>query len=628
MKTLIVTTPIRPSPTDFPPLGSLSLVDYLRRHGVADIEFYNIDANRPEYEAVLAHIRKVKPGVLGISAVVSTAYAYTKRLSQDVKAALPETLIVVGGNLAASAEMLLRMTGTDLCVLGEGERVFLNVVRRAAETRDPTNYADIPGLMLLDGDGNMVNTGYETPLPKEEIYRIDWDDLAASSDIGFFIYDPFQPDGAATWLTKDPRLREPDRQGKTVIQFPSAKGCVARCTFCHRWDKGIRYIPVDVLMRRIEELIEKYNVGILVMADENFGTDRRWLSEFCAKIKFYDLLWRVAGMRVNCITPDQIAMMKDAGCISIIYGMETGSEKMLQIMEKKVKLQDNYNAMEWTVGAGLYTVVQLVLGMPGESPETVAETIAFCKVAMTLDGMQNPNDVSINYAQALPGTPLYEFGRHKGLIGETLEEEEKYLLRISDRDAHDEVNTLNFTDYPTLECQTWRPRITVEVNYQYVTRYGLDHYRRVLLKDANFFKVARKDSGYFANPKRLVDRSITTDTVHDLKEAYLVDEGGKPPSLWSLLKKGNFGLALICNPVVAYRLRRFLVIMILIKHVRSDGFGYAYGLLAEYLWFKLREFRARNVFPHDYKSLRKIVIGDLGELDRNSPQMMPLRRGR
>ncbi len=132
MKTLIVTTPIRPSPTDFPPLGSLSLVDYLRRHGVADIEFYNIDANRPEYEAVLAHIRKVKPGVLGISAVVSTAYAYTKRLSQDVKAALPETLIVVGGNLAASAEILLRMTGTDLCVLGEGEKVFLNVVRRAA----------------------------------------------------------------------------------------------------------------------------------------------------------------------------------------------------------------------------------------------------------------------------------------------------------------------------------------------------------------------------------------------------------------------------------------------------------------------------------------------------------------
>ena len=68
--------------------------------------------------------------------------------------------------------------------------------------------------------------------------------------------------------------------------------------------------------------------------------------------------------------------------------------------------------------------------------------------------------------------------------------------------------------------------------------------------------------------------------------------------------------------------------MILIKHVRCDGFGYAHGLLAEYLWFKLREFRASKVFPHDYKSLRKIVIGDLGELDRNSPEMAPLRRGR
>ena len=111
--------------------------------------------------------------------------------------------------------------------------------------------------------------------------------------------------------------------------------------------------------------------------------------------------------------------------------------------------------MRWTIEAGLATVVQLVIGMPGETSETIRETIEFCKYAMTLHPDQNPNDNSINYAQALPGTDLYEYGRHKGLIGTDLDGEEEYLLSISDRDAHDEFVTLNFTERPVLGFGLW-----------------------------------------------------------------------------------------------------------------------------------------------------------------------------
>ena len=102
MKITIVTTPIRPTPTTFPPVGSLSIIKYLKRHGFENVNFYNIDANRPSYDEVLEHFRQVRPEILGISAVVSTAYAYVKRLANDVKVLLPDTLIVVGGNMAAS----------------------------------------------------------------------------------------------------------------------------------------------------------------------------------------------------------------------------------------------------------------------------------------------------------------------------------------------------------------------------------------------------------------------------------------------------------------------------------------------------------------------------------------------
>lgn len=629
MKVLVVTTPIRPVPTTYPPIGTLCLLKYLRRHGFDDVELYDIDGNRPAYEEALAHIVASRPDVLGISSVVSTAYAYAKRLSLDVKKALPETLIVLGGNLAASAEILLRRTGVDLCALGEGEMVFLNVVRRAATTRTPADFADIPGLMLLDDRDRLVNTGFETPLAAEGIYDLDWDDLKHSSDIDMFVYPAFGEDGLEQVFRDDPRAYEPARRHKKETTLVASKGCVARCTFCHRWDKGIRYVPVDTLMRRIDDLIERYDVGFLQMGDENFGTHHEWLDEFCRQVAGRDLLWAVKGMRVNRITPEKIAAMKDAGCTSIVYGMESGSERMLEVMEKKVKLQHNYDALKWTVNAGLFTVVQLVIGMPGESPESIRETIEFCKFGSAIDAGQNSNDLSINYAQALPGTPLYEYGRHAGLIGEDMDGEEEYLLRISDRDAHDEETTLNFTEYPSLECQTWRLLISIEANYAYVQRYGIGNYRNMLLKDTKYFTRKPKDTGYFANPKRLVDTAVATDSVHGVQAAYELDSDAAGfPRLWTLIRRRQFGLAKICYPVLFYRLRRFLPALVVLRDYGKMPPGHNARYVGEYLSFKLGLAGKRSKFGRVDKSLRRHMNHDIGALANDSQEMALLRRGR
>ncbi len=225
MRTMLVTTPLRPRPTEFPPIGSLSIIAYLRRHGVGDVDFYHVDANRPRYEDVLAHIRERAPDVVGVSAVVSTAYAYTKRLTLDIKAMLPNTLVIVGGNLAASAEILLKRTGTDLCALGEGERVFLNVIRRVKTTRRILDFADIPGLALLDEHGKMINTGYETALDRSDVYDFDWEDLARSCDLSWYIGPVFDGDKCFHHgFHQDPRTYEPHRRKKRLATMPSAKG--------------------------------------------------------------------------------------------------------------------------------------------------------------------------------------------------------------------------------------------------------------------------------------------------------------------------------------------------------------------------------------------------------------------
>jgi len=616
---MIVTTPIRPKPTSFSPLGSLTLIHYLRKNGFDDVEFYNIDGSRPDYAEVLAHIRERKPDVLGVSAVVSTAYEYCKRLSVDVKDMLPEALIVLGGNMGASANVLLHRTGVDLVVLGEGENSLVKLCRRAETTRRPKDFADIPGLAFLDEDGVLVNTGYETALPGDQLYEVDWNDLEGSSSIDLYFPKAHDPKTATDHLEDDPRFYEPHRIGKRIATLYTSKGCVSRCTFCHRWDKSIRFIPVPIVMQRLDEVIERFDVGMLHTADENFGTDRRWLAEFCAEIKKRDIIWYV-GTRASGMTPEIVAMMKDAGCTAIVYGNETGSERMLEVMEKKVSIEQNYNAVKWTIEAGLGSTVQLVLGMPGESPETVNETIRFCKFTNTISTSQNPNDLSINYAQALPGTPLYEYARSKGLIGRDLDGEEDYLLAISDRDAHDEYTTLNFTDFPKLICETWRPQITVEVNYAYAEKFGIEAYRQAVMRDTEGFRAAESDTGYYANPRRLIENSASAMPSTEASDPY--------PSLWRLVASGQWGMALITYPVIAYRLRGLLLLLVLAKNVKGRGMNYTWMLVKEYLAFKLKPGTRSGNFSHAYKSLRKIVDRDIGVLPGDETAMVPLRKGR
>lgn len=611
MRILFITTPIRPTPTAFPPFGSLALIKTLKKAGFADTSLYDIDALRPGLEAAVQHIIAQKPDILGISAVVSTAYRFTRDLSKRIKAALPDTLIVGGGNMMAAANVVAERTAVDLCVLGEGEVTMHKIAERAATSRRAADFADIPNLAFRDDQGRLVNTGYEAPVESALLYDIDWDDLAAGSSIAhFFPKLDDHPEIISESFSNDPRIFQPHRRGKTLGTLYTSKGCVARCTFCHRWDKGIRMIPVDTVIARMQEMKDRFNLGYLKIADESFGVDHRWLKEFCEKVKPLDLLW-AANTRVTAMSEERIAMLRDAGCARLVFGIESGSQRMLDIMEKKTSVEDNLQAMRHAQAAGVAPPIALVIGMPGETKDTIAEHIAFCQQVKTFTPDTNPNYLSINYAQALPGTPLYEYARHKGLIGSGLDGEEAYLLGISDKDSHDEQTTLNFTDNPTLICQTWRPRITVETNYHFVRAFGIEHYRKMLLSDVNFFGKAPADSGYFANPQRLIS------TIQDAEY----------PSLTSLLRKGQLGLALVAYPVLAYHLRHFLILLVLLKNLKKFGAGYTLGLVRQYLAFLVAQ-TGKPAFDYGYRSLRKIVDRDIAVHQTEDQAMQPLRKGR
>ena len=461
MKIVICTTPIRPVPTNYPPFGSMALIQSLRMAGY-DPYFYDIDGLRPSFDEVVRFFADYQPDLIGVSAVVSTAYAYTKTLCCALRCALPRATIAVGGNLAASAELLLRRCAVDCCGVGEGERTIVRLahaVQQGGGGVPRQALGQIKDLAFLDEAGEMVFTGYDTPIPVGDFLDPDYAILERCSRISNFITDPLI-DRAD--FARDPRTYQPSRRGQKMATVVATKGCVARCTFCHRWDKGYRHLPPHRIIARMQELRDRYNVGFFHFGDENFGSDRRLLEGLIALIKPMDVLYVVAGVRCRSVDRELLLRMKESGCVAMYYGMETGSPRMLQVMEKNTTLEQNLQAAQWTFEAGIQTTYQLVLGMPGETAETIDETTAFVK-QVTEPLPEPPTErLSINYIQALPGTPTYEYARQHGLLGTSLDDEEAYLLRISDTDAGDEMDMLNFTEEPFLTVQTWRVKMLLE----------------------------------------------------------------------------------------------------------------------------------------------------------------------
>ena len=649
-KILIVTIPLRPIPTDFPPMGSLSVITALKKAGFNNTEFYDIDYLRPALSDVLNYIEDKKPDILGISAVVSTAYEYTKNLSLEIQKRLPETTILMGGNLGASAEIVLKKTGVEYICTSEGERTAVDFVNCWKTAKSKDDFKNVNGLTFLDQNNEMVITPFQDPVEAEKVYDIDWSLMGEGEKIDFFFPLSHLAPIISNSFSLDPRVSDSHRKGKRVAGLAASKGCVARCTFCHRWDKGIRYIPVPVLMERLDKLIEKYNVGFVSFSDENFGTDRKWLAQFILEIAKRDILWRVSGMRVNTIDPESIKKMKEAGCSCIYYGMESGSQKILDVMEKVTKVEQNYNAVKWMAENNLYTIVQLIIGMPGETQETIDETCKFTSYFVEQSPNTDPNALSINFAQALPGTPLYEIARRKGQIGSFIEGEEKYLYQISDRDARDGETFLNFTEYPRLLLEKWHFNIQRETRSAYIKKWGMDNYYKVVLNSSRFKDLAEMketagttESGYFADPARQNEiplegaslpreqvSSDATDATQGIKEEVRLEQG-QIPSVWSLVKQKSISSIATFYPQFFSRNKILIPIFVLANCTRKYGFIYSIRLFFDYLrWLLGDQFKKnKNSIIPEYISLRKLLRKKVfPDIEGENPSMANLRKGR
>ena len=537
MRFLICTVPLREAPSEFPPLAITRILSSLHSVGYTDNDFYNLDYYRHDDETIIEYFRESNPDIIGISAVVSTSYRYVKNLSHILRKHFPDTPQILGGNMAASSEIILKKMPIDVCASGPSDNTIIELFKhweKHGNFKASEELKKIQGLAFLE-EGDSFREEREAHFtgfaPTPPMKQFDFDLLKHyGADMDFYM-----PKGG-TWpvFSRDPRSEEPHRLGKRRAHMLTTNGCVARCTFCHRWTKGYEMFGVDDTIEYIRYLMEEYNVGYVVFADENFGSSRKQLEELVEKIKPLDILWSAAGVRVRSVDREILTSMKEAGCVSVYYGIESGSESILKIMEKGSTVELNLNAIQATQQAGLYTIIQLVVGMPGESNETIGETIEFLKKCLEFYKDDFKLQLSINYAQALPGTPLYEYSRNCGSIGKTLDGEEAYLLEISDLDAADGRHYHNVSQESLPDVLTWLDRIKMETNIHYHFDLGMpfswtdDGYEDVKYKRGDYFRLSS------SNPIFVITAKYFAPVIFPLLQIIRLYQ--KTGSLWGSLK--------------------------------------------------------------------------------------------
>ena len=460
-----------------PKIAITSLNHWTTKNGFKACKFYDIDMLYPSDADVEKYFKENQTDVVGLSAVVSTSYLQVKRLAKIIKKVNKNTVIVCGGYLTAAANTILKKTEVDICVVGNGEIAWVGILKLIKEHLETGNnkldidkLLEIKGISILDDNKNLKFSGYGQTLPGCEMTFPDLEYLKSGlqgNDKAFNNY--FSPFWKNDIFSMDNRSYEKGRKPMMMNMFTS-KGCVARCTFCQRGSKGYNVFDLDKLEAYLKILINKHNVGFIYVDDENFGSNRKYSHEVAKLFHKYNLLWSAFGVRCTNVVEEDIIHYKKNGCCGLKFGIESGSQTMLDIMEKKYTVSDVKKAVFMCFDHGLYSSPDgFMLGMPGETLKTCMESGKMMGEISARIGV--PPSVTFGmidpyYAIPLVGTPLYEYGRQLGLIGQNVDEEEKYLELVSDVASYKRYY-INFNGSPMSEVIFWDILVFLEATRMY-----------------------------------------------------------------------------------------------------------------------------------------------------------------
>jgi len=331
---------------------------------------------------VLAYFRAQDPAVVGIS-----MFTFNRKRSCELLAwareACPGAILLAGGPHPThlAEEVFEDCPALDGIVVGEGETVLLGIAERLKAAPGSDLWRRTPGLILRNGH----RTPPQPPLEDLDAVGVPAEHLEADflDDVGQLAY------------------------------LSTSRGCPATCNFCNTpefWGTSIRFRSADSVLREMRLLRAQHGLTYFSFRDDTFTANRDRVLTLMAGIQGSGLhpLWNCQS-RVNLVDEDRLVAMKRAGCEFMQFGVEHGSERVLQLLDKGTNLRHARRALGLVRKVGMNLGIYLITGIPGETWADVEETAAFIRDT-------RPSDCQISPLALYPGTRMFDQYRAEGRI--------------------------------------------------------------------------------------------------------------------------------------------------------------------------------------------------------------------
>lgn len=362
-----------------PPTSLMYVASGLERVGLKP-EILDLQLERWDNKQLKEYLMKVDTKI--IAATTTTPEIWESiQLLKFIKKVRPDVTLILGGpHPTMLPDDAISYDCVDIIYKGEGELEFPKVVEALQEGQD---LKDVRGISYKE-KGKIIHNPPAAMIDLDEVPHQAWHLIKYKEYL---------------WPAKDRGLIP----GGALV---TSRGCPYRCIFCGRlFGKTIRFRSADSVIKELKFIIENYNIRFLMVMDETFTLNRKRVIEICKRIisEKIDFTWQ-ASTRGNIYDREMFELMRKAGCNRLTIGVESGNQKILDILHKDVTLKQFEENYKLAKEVGFETRGSFIIGNPYDTRETIQETIDFAK-KLHLD------EAFFNIMTPYPGTELYDMAK-------------------------------------------------------------------------------------------------------------------------------------------------------------------------------------------------------------------------
>ncbi len=345
------------------PLGIMAVASAVREAGFDDIHIIDMKAERWTAEECAKRLVELKPDVVGLSAMTYEA-GCLHEVAGLVKRDLPSATVVAGGPHPSVADTdVMKDANVDFCVRGEGEYIFIDLVKGLSTLR--SDWQDCQGITWRNLDGEVVREPDRAAPPDLDVLPMPaWDliDHKKYHDM---------PRGGLIYAHKE------------FATMFSSRACPWRCTYCHNsYGKKFRARSAESVLAEIDYLVKNHGVKELVFMDDIFNLRPERATAIAKGLIERDYGLKLTfpnGFRGDILTEELVLLLKEAGMYRCMVAVESASPRIQKVMKKGLKIDKVKHIVDFIAKQGVLVHGAFMLGFPTETEDEMQSTIDFAR---------------------------------------------------------------------------------------------------------------------------------------------------------------------------------------------------------------------------------------------------------